>query len=285
MLNKSYNQIYLIYYKSKIMKKLIIIALFLSGAVFAQKKEHKHSLQGVTKVNIESNTSVRVVASNTTQLVIKQLDENGKHNSNWNHDNHDKSKDDKKKGLRPIYPGGEDNTDGFGFSISKDGTTLIVRDLKSQFQRHGGLEINLPKTMNVSVDAGNLGAIKLNGFTGEVEAETNVGSIGMKNVTGPITVHTSVGSINIDFDKVSQSSPITISSSVSEIDVSIPGNTKADLELRTQGAVYTNFDFPAPPKKGLKRVSPTKSIKASINGGGVKIKIKSSMGTIYLRKK
>lgn len=266
------------------MKKLIIIALFISGAVFAQKKEYKHSLQGVTKVYIESNTSVNVIASNTTQLVIAQKNKEKK-DYHWNDDHEDKSKKDKKKGLRPIYPGGEDNTNGFGFSITKDGSTLIVRDLKSQFQRHGGLEIKLPKTMNISVDSGNLGSIHLEGFTAEVEAESNVGKINMKNVTGPITVHTSVGAINIDFDKVSQSSPITISSSVSEIDVSIPGNTKADLELRTQGAVYTNFDFPAPPKKGLKRVSPTKSIKASINGGGVKIKIKSSMGTIYLRKK
>lgn len=267
------------------MKKLIIIALFLSGAVFAQKKEYKHSLQGVNKVVIESNTTVKVVATSTSQLVIKQVSKDGKHNYNWSNDHDDKSKEDKRKGLKPIYPGGEDNTNGFGFSISKDGSTLWVRDLKSQFQRHGGLEINLPKTMNISVDSGNLGSLKVDGFTGEVEAESNVGAINMKNVTGPLTIHTSVGAINVDFDKVSQSSPITISSSVSEIDVSIPGSTKADLELRTQGAVYTNFDFPAPPKKGLKRVSPTKSIKASINGGGVKIKIKSSMGTIYLRKK
>lgn len=267
------------------MKKLIIIALFISGAVFAQKKEHKQSLQGITKVYIESNTTVNVVASNTSQLVIKQKGDEGKNNRHWHNEERNKSKEDKKKGLRPIYAGGEDNTGGFGFSITKEGTTLIVRDLKSQFQRHGGLEINLPKTMNVSVDAGNLGGIKLSGFTSEVEAETNVGNIEIKNVTGPITVHGNVGAVTIDFDKVSQSSPITISSSVAEIDVSIPGNTKADLELRTQGAVYTNFDFPAPPKKGLKRVSPTKSIKASINGGGVKIKIKSSMGTIYLRKK
>lgn len=267
------------------MKKLIIIALFLSGAVFAQQKEYTQSLQGITKVYIESNTTVNVVATSTSQLVIKSKSSEKNDNHNWRHDEREKKKDDKKKGLRPIYPGGEDNTNGFGFSITKEGTTLMVRDLKSRFQRHGGLVINLPKNMNVSVDSGNLGGIQLDGFTAEVEAESNVGAIKMKNVTGPITVHGNVGAVTIDFDKVNQSSPITISSSVAEIDVSIPGNTPADLEIRTQGGVYSNFDFPVPPKKGLKRVSPTKSIKASINGGGVKIKIKSSMGTIYLRKK
>lgn len=275
------------------MKKLItiIVALFISGVVFAQKKEHKQSLQGITKVQIASNTSISLVAGSSSQLVITEKAKkcnDCKNDYHWkDHDDHDKdtSKKDKKKGLRAVYPGGEDTTSGFGFSITKEGSTLVVTDLKSQFQRHGGLEITLPKTMNVSVDSGNLGSINIEGFTGEVEADSNVGKINMKDVTGPITAHTSVGAINIDFTRVNQSSPITISSSVSEIDVSLPASTKANLELRTQGDIYTNFDFPNPPKKGLKRVSPSKSIKTAINGGGVKIKIKSSMGTIYLRKK
>ena len=139
--------------------------------------------------------------------------------------------------------------------------------------------------MNISIDAGNLGSVKIEGFTGEVEVATNVGKIEMKNVTGPITANTSVGKIDIDFSKVNQSSPITISSSVSEIDVAIPSDTKADLELKTQGTVYTNFDFKMPTKKGLPNVSGRKSIVSKINNGGVKIYIKSSMGNIYLRKK
>ena len=107
----------------------------------------------------------------------------------------------------------------------------------------------------------------------------------MKNVTGPITIDANVAKVNIDFDVVSQKSPITISSSVSEIDVAIPADTKANLELKTQGTVYTNFDFEIPKKKGLKNISGRKSIISSLNGGGVKIYIKSSMGNIYLRKK
>ena len=125
----------------------------------------------------------------------------------------------------------------------------------------------------------------MEGFTGEVEVATNVGKIEMSNVTGPITANTSVGKIDIDFNKVSQTSPITISSSVSEIDVAIPANTKANLELRTQGTVYTNFDFKIPSKKGMPNVSGRKSIVSKLNNGGVKIYIKSSMGNIYLRKK
>lgn len=58
-----------------------------------------------------------------------------------------------------------------------------------------------------------------------------------------------------------------------------------NLELKTNGTVYTNFDIEIPTKKGMKNVSGAKKITSAINNGGVKIKLKSSMGNIYLRKK
>ncbi|PWG06138.1 DUF4097 family beta strand repeat-containing protein [Polaribacter aquimarinus] len=264
------------------MKKICIVILFISAIVTAQKKEFKYALSGITKVVLSSNTRIVLNAVNSSQLVIQDNANDHQRHSRWH--TSDKTKEEKRKGLTAIYPGGKDNTNGFGFSIKKEGNVLYVTDLKSMHQRHG-LKFALPKNMNVSIDAGNLGGIEVYGFTGEVEAETNVGKIIMKNVTGPITANTSVGKIDIDFDKVNQKSPITISSSVSEIDVALPGNTKANLELKTQGTVYTNFDFEIPTKKGMPNVSGRKSIVSKLNNGGVKIYIKSSMGNIYLRKK
>ena len=139
--------------------------------------------------------------------------------------------------------------------------------------------------MNISVDGGELGNLTIEGFSSEIDANTGVGSINIKNVTGPINAHTNVGSINIDVVSVSQSSPIFISSNVSEIDVSIPYNTRASLELKTRGTVYTNFDILAPLKKGLRNVGGAKTITDNINGGGVKITLRSNLGNIYLRKK
>ena len=271
------------------MKKIFTLLLFASLALSAQKKDFKYSLSGIQKVVLLSDTTIKLEVGSSQELVILDIDKSSKKdNVHWliqnERDAKVKSKEDKRKGLTAIYPGGKDDTDGFGFSISKEGTTLYVSDLKSYLQR-GGLSFKLPKNINISVDAGNLGSIYMEGFTGEVEAETNTGSIEMKNVTGPITANTSVGKIDIDFDKVSQKSPITISSSVSEIDIAIPANTDADLELKTQGTVYTNFDFETPKKKGMPNVSGKKSIVSKLNSGGVKIYIKSSMGNIYLRKK
>lgn len=266
------------------MKKIIILIAFISSLATAQNKEFKYSLAGITKVVLSSDTKMTVMVGNTNELIISD----SKSEKNEHHEEHEdhksEKKEDKRKGLTAIYPGGKDNTNGFGFSVTKEGSILYVSDLKSYMQR-SGLTFKLPKNMNVSVDAGNLGAIHIEGFTGEVEADTNVGAIEMKNVTGPITASTSVGKIDIDFDTVSQKSPITISSSVSEIDVALPANTKANLELRTQGTVYTNFDFEMPEKKGMPIVNGRKSIVSKLNDGGVKIYIKSSLGNIYLRKK
>ncbi len=283
------------------MKKIFLLLLFITGVITAQNKEYKHSLSGIKKVRLETNTKAKITVGATNSLTLKNYKsshndcDNCDHDDDHDHDNvhwsvkndrdkRKKTKEDKRKGLTAIYPGGKDNTNGFGFSIEKEGTVLVVRDLKSHFQRHG-IQLELPKNMNISVDSGNLGSIEMEGFTSEVEANTNVGRITMKDVTGPITAHSSVGPINIEFSKVSQSSPITVSTSVSEIDVAIPSSTKANLELKTNGTVYTNFDIEIPTKKGMKNVSGAKKITSAINSGGVKIKLKSSMGNIYLRKK
>ncbi|MFK8059022.1 MAG: hypothetical protein AB8B78_02930 [Polaribacter sp.] len=267
------------------MKKIVTIILLVSATIVsAQTKEFKYTLSGITKVVLNSDTRIVLKPGNASELMIA---DNKSSHSSHNHNRWQKDhveKEDKRKGLTAIYPGGKDDTNGFGFSIKKEGNVLYVNDLKSMHQRRG-LNITLPKNINISVDAGNLGSIDMEGFTGEVEASTNTGRIKMKNVTGPITVDANVGKVDIDFDTVSQKSPITISSSVSEIDVALPGNTKADIELKTQGTVYTNFDFDTPKKKGMPNVSGRKSIISKLNNGGVKIYIKSSLGNIYLRKK
>jgi antitoxin component of MazEF toxin-antitoxin module len=277
------------------MKKIFILILFVSSLVSAQKKDFKYALSGIKKVVINSDTTIKVEVGNTQELIISENkrkhgnDDDCDDCDDEKHENHfpnkkNGTKKSKREGLTAIYPGGKDDTNGYGFSVLKEENVLYISDLKSHFQRHG-LFLKLPKNIDISVNSGNLGSIYLEGFTGEVEAKSNVGRIEMKNVTGPITANTSVGKIDIDFDKVSQSSPITIRTSVSEIDVALPANTNADLEIRTQGTVFTNFDFKIPKKKGLQNVSGRKNIVSKLNNGGVKIYIKSSMGNIYLRKK
>jgi hypothetical protein len=269
------------------MKKLFILLLLCSSVTFAQKDTFKKSLSGIKKVRIECDTDVTVVTGTASELLISEgkMVKDDNDNYHWRSKSRRKGRNaDRAKGLTAIYPGGEDNTDGFGFTVSVENGVLTMKDLKSHFQRDD-IKVTLPKNMDVDIHIVNLGSVKMEGFTSEVEVRTNVGEVDLIDVTGPITAHTSTGTVTVVFGTVNQSAPITITSATGEIDVALPSNTKANLSVGTIGTVYTNFNFKAPDKKGLPNRSGLKNIDKELNGGGVKIKLKSAMGNIYLRKK
>ena len=273
------------------MKKIgLLMTLFMFVAQTSIAQENfKQSLSGIKQVRIQTNTTVKVIAGGSGDMEISKYKSKDDHdhdnyNYSYNYDeSNKKSKEDKRKGMKAIYAGGVDNT-GYGMSVERDGDILRIRDLKSWTQR-GGLQFTIPKDVNVFVDCGSLGSVKVEGFTSEIEIDSNVGSVYLTDVTGPITAHSSTGLIEVKFSNVSQTSPISISSSTGDVDVSLPVNTKTDLELRsTMGTVYTDFDLEIPREDGMKRIGATRKIESQLNGGGVKISLRSSTGDVYLRK-
>ena len=264
-----------------------LFAMLCFVLTYAQE-DYTQSLNGIKKVHIETGGKVKLVTGTSNELKFtKYVDKKDGDDYNYQYKCDDcpenSSNDDRAKGLKPVYAGGTDNT-GFGFYVEKDGDVLRLKDLKSWMQR-GGLQIELPKDMDVNLDCGNLGSAYVEGFSSEIEVSTNVGAIQMHNVTGPITAHTSTGLVEVKFSSVNQSAPISLSSSTGVVDVTLPSNTKADLELRsTMGSVYTDFDLEVPREDGMKVVGSNRKIESKLNGGGVKIVLRSSTGNVYLRK-
>jgi hypothetical protein len=278
------------------MNKIIIITttFFLSAFFTNAQTDYKHSLSGIKKVVISSGASMQIVTGETNELIIgkydckndSDCDDDEKHNHNYNHNHNDNNnnRSDKSKGLKAIYSNGVDNT-GFGISIEKDGDILRIKDLKSFIQR-SGIKFTLPKTMDISVNCGNLGAVRIENFASEIEVQSNVGHIHLVDVTGPITANSSTGGIDVEFISVSQKAPITISTATASVDVTIPENTNADLVLKsTLGTVYTNFDLNIKRDDGMKNLSGNRKIVTKLNNGGVKITLSSSTGNVYLRKR
>lgn len=284
------------------MKHIILVIVFLFGSLVTSvaQEDYKHSLSGIKKIKLETNTTVKVVVGTVNEIVFSKgaevgCDDGEDHDHNHSHENHNYDydhhdgdneghQDDKAKGLKAIYPGGVDNT-GFGMSIEKDGDLLRVKDLKPFMQRHG-FTITIPKSVSLNLDCGNLGSARVEGVSSELEINTNVGHIHLVNVTGPVTAHSSTGGINVEFVSLNQSAPVSISSSTGDVDVSLPSNAKADVELKsTMGTVYTNFDLVAPREDGMNVVGANRKIKGQLNNGGVKLYLSSSTGNIYFRKK
>lgn len=249
----------------------ITLFLFLCSFVMNAQEIYKHSLSGIKKVKITTDTSVQISLGSSNQLII-----NGSKSS--------KKSNEKAKGLKALYASGNDNT-GQGFEVTKDGSTLIVKDLKS-FMKRSGFSIQVPKGIDVYLNCGNLGSAKVNGLHSELEIKTNVGHIELTNVTGPITAKTNTGNITAIFSTVNQSNPISMRTATGDVDVSLSSNTKANLELKTtMGTVYTDFDFKVKKSKGLSPIGNPRKISTTINNGGVDISLRSTTGNVYLRKK
>ncbi len=248
--------------------KFITTILFTCVFAFSMQaqSDYTNSLGGVEWVKIETKSGVRIKTHDKKELLIKVSGM--------------KKRSEKAKGLKLVGAGGTDNTD-VGFYVVQDGNTMLVKNLR----RSENAEIFLPKTQNVSVTNSWHGDIYIEGFSGEVEANANLnGGLKMKNLSGSVTAYSLNQGIQVEFEKINQNAPIVIRTTNGEIDVTLPSSTAADLELSSwNGEIYTNFDLKRPDKNGLKSVS-GKNIKGAINGGGVDIKLKSTNGTIYLRK-
>ncbi|PKP33912.1 MAG: hypothetical protein CVU00_09130 [Bacteroidetes bacterium HGW-Bacteroidetes-17] len=196
-------------------------------------------------------------------------------------------------GLKAIYGGGEENTGiGLAFleidgSIQISGASKQSEDAKYTFK--------IPNSMTLKVNYASpfveADQIVFKNFTNEISVKTMDADIEFVDVTGPITSSTIDGNTKVVFGKVSQESPISISSIDGEIDVTIPANTPSNLSFSNiDGEVYTDFDidFAKKDKNGNKSMSYIgghNSSKGIINGGGVEISLKTIDGIIYLRKK
>lgn len=275
------------------MKRLIIIGItlfFMGTTIGVAQEDYRESLSGIKKVEVETNTTVYVKVGSANEIVFSKgakCDGCEDDNDNYNYDNsnfnNNDDEEDKSRGLKAIYAGGVDNT-GFGLEVERDGDVMRIKDLKS-FTQRSGFTITVPNSVDLNLDGGSLGSVHVENYSGELEVRTSTGAVRLKDVTGPITAHTSVGAIDVKFSSVNQNAPISISSSTSSVDVSLPANTRADVELRsTMGNVYSNFDLEIPREDGLKPISGNRKIKGKLNGGGVKISLRSSTGNVYLRK-
>ncbi len=247
---------------------IFLIALYSTG--LQAQEDYTKSLEGVEWVKIESRAKVIVKAHSEKGLLIK----GGKMHK----------RPERAKGLKLVGDGGTDNTN-VGYYVIKEGNDLIVRNL--QRQNRGNTVIYLPASQNISIRTKGTSSadVAISGFKGEVEATVEInGGMQLTDVSGPLTVRTLNGNIDVSFSKVSQDSPISIYSTNGALDINLPESTPSDLSMSTMnGEIYTNFELKFPEKDGLKSVS-TQRIQQAINGGGVKLKLKTTNGDIYLRK-
>lgn len=189
------------------------------------------------------------------------------------------------------------DADEFEVSHSSDGKNVEIIGEKENSGGWGwnGLkvvfEITVPEEYNLDIRTAG-GSIRIEDLTGQVDARTSGGSIKVQDITGDVDLHTSggsikTGSINGDLNAHTSGGSITakfaqqlsddavLDTSGGSITVKMIPDMKVDLDASTSGGrVRTEFDVDGRIKK--------KSIRGEINGGGPRLKLHTSGGSITI---
>jgi lia operon protein LiaG len=186
------------------------------------------------------------------------------------------------KGLKPVYSGGTDNT-GIGLSVEKDGNQVKVTCLLP-FTKSGEYTIKVPENMSVKVQSQcqNSNNVIIQKMKNEIEIQ-NCYAINLKDVSGPLVLSTISGDIDITFGTISTDKPFSINAISGNIDITLPPKIAADIEMGSvTGTMYSDFDF-SDSSKDMKRVGGNQ-LNYKLNGGGIRFRLATISGNIYLRK-
>ena len=152
--------------------------------------------------------------------------------------------------------------------------------------------LTLPEQFNVELDTSG-GSISIEDLIGNVDAHTSGGSITLEKIEGTVDINTSGGSITLD----DIFGPIDAHTSGGSIDVTLPKSPQSDSDIRTSGGSITaylakNIAVDVVAKTSGGRVKSEfnvdgeetkQSIKGQINGGGPKLILKTSGGSVRLK--
>ena len=191
-------------------------------------------------------------------------------------------------GLRRI----DLNATGLTVEESDNVITVGTRSLGQNVS----LNIQVPFNTSLKLHAVNGKEITVDQITGDVEIDCTNANATASHITGSAVVHSLNGNVLVSLDKVPGDKPMSFSSLNGNIDVTLPGDTKARLRMKTDnGAIYSDFDIaldagrtPAVQQnnsgKGRYRIRFDRTMLGTINGGGQEMALTTFNGNIYLRK-
>jgi hypothetical protein len=159
-----------------------------------------------------------------------------------------------------------------GGSINVNGATQDV-----EIETSGG-------SISVGDTGGNVmaktsgGSIHVGDVKGAVTAETSGGGIEVNGASGAVNAHTSGGPIRAAITQ-QPSGPCTFETSGGGIEVKMASNVAIDLDAQTSGGSVST-DFPVTVQGELKK----NHLHSKVNGGGPKVTLGTSGGSIHVKK-
>lgn len=139
-------------------------------------------------------------------------------------------------------------------------------------------------SINVDDATGNImahtsgGSIHVGDTKGAVTAETSGGGIDLKGAAGPVSARTSGGSIRAAIT-AQPTGDCLLSTSGGGIEVKMPAQLAFDVDAHTSGGSVTT-EIPVTMQGEMKK----NQLRSKLNGGGPKLTLSTSGGSIHLRK-
>lgn len=189
----------------------------------------------------------------------------------------------------------EDNTN-LGINVSEENGVVTISGISKKVRDYS-YTISIPQGIAVNIDYSSPFAgsdVEVESYKGSLEIKTLSADVKLNDCTGPLTINSISGDVEAVFSSLNQNEPSSLASVSGLIDISLPAESKATVEISNiTGSVYNNLDLQSvKPEKEDKRAEGLASVKRNngnnsytLNGGGTKMFLKSVSGNIYLRKK
>lgn len=274
------------------MKKLAIsLILVLSGQLILAQNEYKAELKNSPNTNIEimvGSESVQIIGHDKDEIRIT-TDFSGKFIDTPT--GKKKQAPERAAGLKPLTADAADNT-GIGLVVEKNGNNFSVLKISNN-ARNNAYIFYIPNKAKLEVNdihAQIETTYIIENHNGEIEIMALNSQIKMSNVSGPVVANATNGNVEVVFGKLTPNKPNSFLSVNGFVDITLPNDVGADLQLHTvNGEAYTDWEIDV--DKNASAAMPVIAnmnmfnIEGTINGGGIPISIQSVNGDIYLRKK
>lgn len=156
------------------------------------------------------------------------------------------------------------------------------------------LELKIPQDVKLQAGTVNDGEVTVSNLSGVLEVNNVNDKITLTNVSGSVVANTVNGDVEVTFKTIDPKAAMAFSTLNGDINVTLPGDTKANLKLKSDnGDVFSDFDIdidktPAKVDKvnepGLYKIKKDDWVYGKINGGGSEMMMKNMQGDIYVKK-
>lgn len=183
---------------------------------------------------------------------------------------------------------------GLGLTLEEENNLVRV---SGSVNETTDLTIYVPRKTFLELGCVNNGDIRVEKVEGEISVNNLNGAIRLGEVSGSVVANSTNGDIIVSLEKIDRDKPMSFVSFNGKVDVTFPGDLKADVRLKTDhGTIYSDFDIAldnsirrteeqSGDNGGAFRVKIESGVFGKIAGGGQEIRLSTYNGDIFLRAK